>query len=363
MTVVLALKDFQCHKKTRLEFEPGLTVINGSNSSGKSSLLRAVKALVLNSPYAKKFIRRGAGSVVVALQLDELPAIYWQRDDKSAAYKVGKDTYTKVGKSKLFDILPEFPLVRDESGALLNIQDEWSILFPFDRSPTDLFKLFEDMFSQIPTGFVIDEIRGDELEIRRKIAEAQATIATLRFKRSLIEATASEIDYEKLERAQKKLSVLFGELDDLGQDCKNALSAEAYSSLAIMEAPSLEPLEEFVHLTDTLHRALTLNGIATIDMDTKGVNIDGVGEVLDLSDDCRNAIIYSLVADVKFKKPPVLDEVEEYLSIVESGEKAFTLSEEIKAEETALVSLINKEKEIKTKLNKFKTCPLCERAF
>jgi len=46
----LILKNFQIHKKLVLEFDEKITVIKGSNDSGKSSIIRAIYWIFYNQP-------------------------------------------------------------------------------------------------------------------------------------------------------------------------------------------------------------------------------------------------------------------------------------------------------------------------
>lgn len=52
----LSLRHFQSHKKTDIEFSPGVNVIIGSSNSGKTSILRALYWAVYNRPSGVSFV-------------------------------------------------------------------------------------------------------------------------------------------------------------------------------------------------------------------------------------------------------------------------------------------------------------------
>jgi len=57
----LLIKNFQIHKRSELEFSPGINVITGSSDEGKSTIIRAIKWLVSNTPRGKSFLRNNMG--------------------------------------------------------------------------------------------------------------------------------------------------------------------------------------------------------------------------------------------------------------------------------------------------------------
>lgn len=52
----VVIKNFQSHKDTTIEFDPGVNVIKGSSSNGKSSILRALGYVINNKPIGMRHI-------------------------------------------------------------------------------------------------------------------------------------------------------------------------------------------------------------------------------------------------------------------------------------------------------------------
>lgn len=66
----LHIRNFQKHKNLKIEFDSPIVTITGQSDRGKSAILRALRWLCLNQPSGDAFIRTGAESVKVELQID-----------------------------------------------------------------------------------------------------------------------------------------------------------------------------------------------------------------------------------------------------------------------------------------------------
>src|SRR5690554_5109154 len=68
MITSLEIQNFQSHKETLLEFEPGVNVIIGPSDSGKTAILRALYWLVWNRPLGDAFRSSWGGDTKVVLE-------------------------------------------------------------------------------------------------------------------------------------------------------------------------------------------------------------------------------------------------------------------------------------------------------
>lgn len=92
----IRVKDFQAIESGTIE--PGsLTVICGQGDAGKSSFLRAIRALMLNDSSADD-IRHGAKKCEVEMTFEDGVTVLWWRDKKAGGcYKMGDTEYLKTG--------------------------------------------------------------------------------------------------------------------------------------------------------------------------------------------------------------------------------------------------------------------------
>ena len=99
----ITLANFQSHEKTELDLSPGINVIVGSSSAGKTSILRALIWALFNSPSGKNFIRKGQTDVYVSVIFSDGFAIAHERTKKIHIYElVTKDaeaTFEAFGTS------------------------------------------------------------------------------------------------------------------------------------------------------------------------------------------------------------------------------------------------------------------------
>ncbi len=63
------IENFQSHESTEMEFEDGLNVIVGPSDQGKSAVIRAIKWVLFNQPRGIEFIRHGAKSAKVEIEM------------------------------------------------------------------------------------------------------------------------------------------------------------------------------------------------------------------------------------------------------------------------------------------------------
>ena len=66
----LQIRNFQCHKNRKIDFDPLVTVLTGPSDSGKSAIIRALRWACTNSPGGDAFVRDGAKRCGVRLKID-----------------------------------------------------------------------------------------------------------------------------------------------------------------------------------------------------------------------------------------------------------------------------------------------------
>ena len=152
------VENVQTISKASLEFVQGINIIVGQSNSGKSAILRAVKGSVLNPSGSQKYIKNKTKGFKVNIDYAG-NNIEWSRE-KSPKYIVNGEEYKKTGNSNLTDLVDNSGFVLDEDKNLMNIESELELPFPFDKSNSELFKLFEKTYNGEEPNDFIDEIRS-----------------------------------------------------------------------------------------------------------------------------------------------------------------------------------------------------------
>ena len=101
----LLLKFFQKHRKKLIEFDPRITTIIGVTEAGKSTILRALKWLVLNQfdGKAEELIRWGATSAYSTLEVDKHTITRKRSRTGTNAYELDGKEFKAFGLNKVPD--------------------------------------------------------------------------------------------------------------------------------------------------------------------------------------------------------------------------------------------------------------------
>ena len=139
------IKNYQVIEKADLTFKPGLNIIVGRNSSGKTSLVRAIKGVVSNN-ISDAEINDQANKVEVRLTYDD-NYVHYKRDMTQAskvAYLVNDKVYSKVGRAPLKEAQDALNIREVETldtKQYLNLLEQWDKPFGLDASGSVLYQL------------------------------------------------------------------------------------------------------------------------------------------------------------------------------------------------------------------------------
>lgn len=170
--IILVNKNFQSHKLSKLEFFPGINVVTGPNTSGKTSLVRSLRTLFFNLRASRSFINHNASSMQVGVSWRGNKVVYKKNRSGASGYQINGKEFTRLGGKTLFDFLPSFPAL--SSG--LNLQDEWSVLFPFGFTPTELYGFYEEFICEYDLSRVFVEIKEEEKALKEKVVQKESVI-------------------------------------------------------------------------------------------------------------------------------------------------------------------------------------------
>ena len=196
--IKILLDNFQSISSGELTFKTGLNFIIGQSNSGKTATFRALKALLLNPAGSQRFIKRGHSSSTVTMYYNG-NEITWKRGQKDSNYTINGESYLKTGKSNVFKILEgETGFVEGDDSAIMNIEEELQLPFPFGYSKSDLFKLYENVFCVSDSAAILKSAKNNEDEIKTEISFIDNELVKNKRKLEELNTFKNEIDLNKL---------------------------------------------------------------------------------------------------------------------------------------------------------------------
>ena len=106
MIKIIHIQNFQSHKDTLLELDPGVNIIVGSSDSGKTAIIRALRWLVWNRPGGDTFRSSWGGDTAVEVEVDNVLVRrgrtkilnYYQCNEQEPFFAFGTDVPDEVKK-------------------------------------------------------------------------------------------------------------------------------------------------------------------------------------------------------------------------------------------------------------------------
>lgn len=254
----VVLENFQSIEHGELEFPEGITIIQGKNGSGKTAVFRAIKGLLTNPSGTAGYIRHGAKEARVTLQNNDND-VTWIRTSSSCAYidNLSGKVYSKAGKLDSEDIA-DLGFYFDNRGRVVNIHDEWSVLFPFGESDADMFKLFEDVFNISCSSAVIDELKKDEQQYKSRIDDLNREIDSKRLLLMDCNNKIDKINAEYIIELGRDIKSLMDDVAKLDDSITKYRKFKPIYLRVIPELITLTELQELDSLCDRLEDSLIL---------------------------------------------------------------------------------------------------------
>ena len=133
----ITISNYQSWKELSLELDKGIILINGSSDNGKTSIFRAIMALLKNEN-GRKFIRHGSGQCQV--QIDN---VVWSKGNETY-YQIGEQRYDRLGTNvppEVYNSLLIYPIDLDGEETFLNFAEQWDAPFLLRAGPSKTAKL------------------------------------------------------------------------------------------------------------------------------------------------------------------------------------------------------------------------------
>ena len=231
----LKIEDFQSIGNAELEFIPGINLIVGQSNSGKTAILRAIDSVLTNPSYAKTFIKHHTNEACVTFSYEN-NNVSWKKSGKGGTtYNVNNEEYSKMGTSDLFDILPDNGFVKSDNGEVMNIEGEWDLPFPFDRTPSELFRLFENVFCVSDSATILKSFKEEESDLVRQMSDSKDKIGKSTNKLAALEELEKEADLPKLKRNLREFEAKAENYFKMNNDYETVKKSEVLDGFVLDE--------------------------------------------------------------------------------------------------------------------------------
>lgn len=182
MITRLTLRNFQCHPRLVIDFDPSVTTFVGPTDSGKSSALRGLYWIALNEPPGARFVSWGTEKCSAILEFDN-HILKRVRSDKVNYYILDGKKFQALGRG----VPPEITNALNLSSA--NFQKQIALPFWFCSTPGQVSR---DLNAIVNLG-VID----------RSLARAAGEI---RKSRTVVEVSQTRLQAAREEAAALKIA-------------------------------------------------------------------------------------------------------------------------------------------------------------
>lgn len=367
----ITLDNFQSISSAELTFEQGINIIVGQSNSGKSAILRAIKAVLLNPNGSARYIKKHTDKATVTVDYNA-NYIEWDRKKKESSYIVNGESFGKTGNSNAFKITNDntgFTL--DSSGNLMNIESELELPFPFDRSPSELFKLFENVFCVSDSATILKAFKEEEDNTQKQLNEVNNSIKITNEKIGALQALKDEVNLERLRTYKTKLISLNDQQTTLREDLKQLSLSQSIINRIKLNKDYSDIILQDKGVSDYKNVLLDYNKAK------QTIKLLKLAKTLTLKVNFNNDLLntYSNIKDDYTKLKNVskvvslLDDKKEInidLELYSEYNKLYKDYVEIKESMQHIKSLKDKQEELKntiskcnSKLKEYKVCPLC----
>lgn len=195
----LLIKNFQTHEKLKICFDPSITVIVGKTDSGKSSVIRALRWVLMNQPRGSAFVKHGEDSVGVKVKIDG-EVLTRSKEGESNHYSLGESSWTAFGTN-----VPE-PIEKFLRLDELNFQQQHDAPFWLSLSSGEVSRRLNSIVDLEIIDRTISGVKSKLLG-QKKLVEGNLT--RLRSEKTILESfdwvTKAESDFNQIVESEATL--------------------------------------------------------------------------------------------------------------------------------------------------------------
>ena len=370
--LILHIENFQAISEMDLDFEEGINIIAGQSNSSKTSVLRAIEVLLRNQSGSADYIKHGEKSTLVNMKYLGND-VSWSRTKKDIVYEVNGEKYLKVGNTDLFKLLDKTGFVIDPQDELANLEDEWTLPFPFYKSSSELFKLFENIFSVSDSAKILKGMKEDEDNCKKKQLEVERECEKVERKVEAIKELNIPETVEKLKTYKEDITKASNDLDELNEDTtdlhKIGRSIKVYKNIPEKVDVDTELLYKYEDIVKDFNKLQELKGVCKVLKDIPKLDYlvdfkDYVDDIEELKKDleklCTLEKCYKLqIPKVSDIQPDYTNYISRMCNIREDLVRLKKLYKEGKELSEKRKLLLSKISEMREEVSKIDVCPLC----
>ena len=187
----LELTNFQSHKQSSLEFDPGVNVIVGASDSGKTAIIRALRWLIWNRPSGDSFRSTWGGNTDVTILIEN--CLVTRHKGKIDKYFLEDSEFKAFGKEVPTEITQALNLNE------INLQSQLDAPFLLSDSPGEVAKHFNKIAH-------LDQIDNGLKNVQKWIRDIEQDISSSN--KQVIQLTEDLEKFEHLEKFEVDVEVL-----------------------------------------------------------------------------------------------------------------------------------------------------------
>lgn len=197
----IEIRNFRCHSKMDVELDPHVTSIVGPSYTGKSTIIRALRWVVLNKPSGISMIRWGASKAMVRVSLTNQKKVIRKRGPSINTYHLGSRCFKAFGNEVPNPIQNAFCL------SDINFQGQHDSPFWFSETAGEVSRQLNaivslDMIDGV-LKFVASEMRRTRASIsiyEEKVQQNQEKLEEIQYVEQMDE------DFQQVEQSHQNLS-------------------------------------------------------------------------------------------------------------------------------------------------------------
>lgn len=137
----ISIKNFQCHENLKCDFQFGVNVIHGSSDSGKSAVIRAIRAVLESKDFPASYHTWGTdGPMEVTITTDEHEVIRG-RNNRKSYYRVDGKEYSAFGRANPSEVVSMLQGIACPD----NLQSQFDSFYLLSNSPGEVARKIQSV--------------------------------------------------------------------------------------------------------------------------------------------------------------------------------------------------------------------------